>query len=103
MDFYISVYTLQKLDNIINTYKQKILRDFYELNELTCDYQEFENKILDKKYPKPFIKNTDIDTNKCKAYVWKKNYGKVQCSNKHSINNLCKKHLNKQNYGIIDN
>tara|TARA_B110000285_G_C14889669_1_gene497913 strand:- start:424 stop:735 length:312 start_codon:yes stop_codon:yes gene_type:complete len=103
MDFYISVYTLKKLDNIINDYKQKILRDFYELNELKCNYQEFENKILERKTTKPFIKNNEIDYNKCHAFIWKKNYGKVQCGNKHYENNLCKKHLEKQNYGIVNN
>ena len=101
MDFYISVYTLNKFDNTLLNYKRKILKDFHSINNLSIDYDTFENEILERKINKPIIKN-ELDENKCHAYIWKKNYGKIQCTNNHSINNFCKKHFQKQNYGIIN-
>ena len=101
MDFYISVYTLKNLDNIVTNYKKKILKDFHTINNLTIDYETFEKNILDNK-PNPVIRSNKLDKNKCFAYIWKKGYGKVQCGNNHSINTFCKKHSLKQNYGIIN-
>ena len=100
MDFYISIHTLNKLDNIILNYKKKILKDFHSINNLTIDYETFEKNILERKKNKPIIKS--LDESKCHACVWKKNYGKIQCTNNHSIHNFCKKHYLKQNYGIIN-
>ena len=102
MDFYISIYTLNKLDNVLDNYKKHILKDFHEINNLSIDYQTFENSILERKIPKPLIRNLKPVKDKCNAYVWKLNYGKVQCSNKKTINNFCKKHHLTQNYGIIN-
>ena len=102
MDFYISIYTLNKLDNLLDTYKKKILKDFHTLNNLSMDYQTFENSILERKLHKPIIRNLNPDIDKCNAYVWKLNYGKTQCSNNKSINNFCKKHYLSQNYGVIN-
>ena len=102
MDFYISVHTLTKLDNILNDYKRKIVRDFYDINNLTIDYQEYENKYLLRKINKPIIINKEYNSDKCMAYIWKKNYGKIQCNHSKKINNFCKKHIDKQNYGIIN-
>ena len=102
MDFYISIYTLNKLDNLLDDYKRRILKDFHEINQLDIDYQTYENDILERKKPKPLIRNLKPDKNKCNAYVWKLNYGKIQCSNKQTINNFCKKHHLTQNYGIIN-
>ena len=100
MDFYISIYTLNKFDNILNTYKKNILKDFYSINDLSIDYETFEKNILDRKINKPIIKS--LDKNKCHSYIWKKHYGKIQCTNNHSVSNFCKKHYLKQNYGIIN-
>ena len=102
MDFYISIYTLNKLDNLLDNYKKRILKDFYEINELSIDYQSFENSIIERKINNPIIRNITPNKNNCNAYVWKLNYGKVQCSNKKSINKFCKKHYLTQNYGIIN-
>jgi hypothetical protein len=102
MDFYISIYTLNKLDNLLDTYKKKILKDFHTLNNLSMDYQTFENSILERKNHKPLIRNLKPDINKCNAYVWKLNYGKIQCSHNKSINSFCKKHYLSQNYGVIN-
>lgn len=101
MDFYISIYTLNKLDNTITNYKKKILKDFHSINNLSIDYETFEKQILERKINKPIVRKY-LDKNKCHAYVWKKNFGKVQCINNHSINNFCKQHYIKQNYGIIN-
>ena len=100
MDFYISVHTLSKLDNILIDYKKKILRDFYDINKLTIDYHTFENKFLERKTQKQIIKEYDV--NKCHAYIWKKNHGKVQCNSKKKYTIFCKRHEKKQNYGIIN-
>ena len=100
MDFYISIYTLNKLDRILNDYKKKIIKDFYELNKLTIDYQQFENSILERKIYN--IPKKELDCNKCHAYIWKKGYGKVQCSINQTNDNFCKKHSLNQNYGIIN-
>ena len=106
MDFYISIYTLKKVDNLLNNYKKKILKDFYDnfLDEnikKDIGYQSFENKFIERK--KNFIiKNKDKNLNKCHAYIWKKDYGKVQCNNNKSIGNYCKFHKDKQNYGNIN-
>jgi len=100
MDFYISIYTLNKLDNTLQNYKKKILKNFHSINNLSIDYETFEKKILERKINKPIVKQ--LDYNKCHAYIWKKNYGKIQCTNNHSINKFCKKHNLKQNYGIIN-
>ena len=102
MDFYISVYTLKNLDNIVTNYKRKILKDFHTINNFSIDYNKFENSILENNKSKPFIRSNKLDKNKCHSYIWKKGYGKVQCDNNHSINNFCKKHSLKQNYGIIN-
>jgi len=102
MDFYISIYTLNKLDNTLQNYKKKILKDFHFINNLSINYDTFEKNILERKINKPIIKQLDYNYNKCHAYIWKKNYGKIQCSNNHSIDNFCKKHHLKQNYGIIN-
>ena len=53
MDFYISIYTLNKLDNTLDDYKKRILKDFHKINNLDIDYQTFENSILERKIPKP--------------------------------------------------
>jgi hypothetical protein len=102
MDFYISRYTLNKLDNVLNNYKKKILRDFHKINELSIDYQTFENSILERTIKKPIIKNKTQNIDKCHAYVWKKNYGKVQCNNSIKTSRFCKMHALNQNYGIIN-
>jgi len=101
MDFYISVYTLKKLENVLDNYKKKILKDFYDIHNLTIDYQTYENLFLERKIKKPFIR--DINIEKCNACVWRKNYGKVQCSNSKTMGQYCKKHYEKQNYGSINN
>jgi len=102
MDFYISFHTMAKLDNILNDYKIKILRDFYDINKLSIDYQSYENKYLLRKINKPIIKNKEYNNNKCIAYIWKKNYGKIQCNHSKKIKNFCKRHINKQDYGTIN-
>ena len=100
MDFYISIFTLNKLDNTLINYKKKILKDFHSINKLSIDYELFETNILERKNKKTIVKK--LEKNKCHAYIWKKNYGKIQCTNNHSINKFCKKHNLKQNYGIIN-
>jgi len=102
MDFYISIYTLNNLDNLLDNYKKHILKDFHKINNLSIDYQTFENSILERKIHKPLIRNLKPDKNKCNAYIWKINYGKIQCSNQKTIDNFCKKHHSTQNYGIIN-
>ena len=105
MDCYISIYTLNKLDNILNNYKKRILKDFYD-NFLDKKYKEnmpyqlFENRFLERKKIH-IIKNKTSNYDNCYAYIWKKDYGKVQCSNNKSIGDFCKFHCKKQNYGII--
>tara|TARA_Y100000022_G_C13075717_1_gene295501 strand:+ start:79 stop:399 length:321 start_codon:yes stop_codon:yes gene_type:complete len=106
MDFYISIYTLKKIDNLLNNYKKNILKDFYDnfLDDSykeNMNYQEFENKFIERK-KKFIIKNKNINYDKCHAYIWKKEYGKVQCSNNKTVNNFCKFHCKKQNYGTIN-
>ena len=101
MDFYIASSTLKKIDVLLNNYKKRILKDFYELHNLDIDYQKYENQYLERK--NNVSSNTEINVNKCHAYIWKKKIGKVQCSRSQSINNFCKIHCDKQNYGTIDN
>ena len=101
MESYISVYTLKRLDNILEDYKRRILKDFYEINNLSIDYQEFENKYLERTRTKIPLKNT-FDQEKCHAYVCDKFRGKIQCRNKIKTDKFCLIHKTNQNYGIIN-
>ena len=101
MESYISIYTLNKLSIILDNYKKRILKDFYEINKLNIDYQTFENKFIER--PNTNIPyNNELNPNKCHAYIFKRNIGKVQCRNNKKINNLCLKHKENQNYGLIN-
>ena len=60
MDFYISIHTLNKLDNILNSYKKTILKDFHSINNLSIDYETFEKNILERKINKPIIYSSGI-------------------------------------------
>ena len=101
MEYYISRYTLAKLDNSIQEYKRRILMDFHKINNLEISYREFENLILGYKS----INNNNFekyDENRCHAFVWDKDKKqKRQCYMSKQCDNFCKKHSKVQNYGII--
>ena len=101
MDSYISVYTLKRLDNIIENYKRKILKDFYEINNLFINYQDFEYKYLERSRMKIPLKNT-FNEEKCHAYICDKFRGKIQCKNRKKTDKFCLIHKTNQNYGIIN-
>ena len=68
MDYYISRYTVTKLDNALNSYKRRILMDFHKINNLKISYKEFENQFLGAKSDFKERYNED----RCYAYVWDK-------------------------------
>lgn len=101
MESYISVYTLRRLNNLLDEYKKRIIKDFYEINELSVDYQKIENKYLERENIKIPFKHS-LDPEKCNAYVFNKYRGKVQCRNSIKTGRFCMMHKNNQNYGIIN-
>jgi len=99
MDFYISRYTITKMDNTINDYKRRILMDFHKINKLEISYKEFENQILNTKFTDQSEKYNE---NRCHAFVWDNDKKrKRQCYMLKKNNNFCKKHCENQNYGTI--
>ena len=107
MKSFISIYTLNILDNILCNYKKRILRDFYDnfLNakqKHEIDYFTFENQFLERKIGKPLIKFKTIDKEKCMAKIWVNHYGEFQCSNKKKHGDYCLRHVTIRNYGRID-
>jgi tRNA uridine 5-carbamoylmethylation protein Kti12 len=101
MDSYISVYTLRRIDNLLENYKRKILKDFYKINNLSMDYNEFENKYIERPKMKIPVQNT-LNEEKCHAYIYDKFRGKIQCKNKKKTDKFCLIHKTNQNYGIIN-
>ena len=100
MEYYISRYTVAKLDNALNSYKRRILMDFHKINNLEISYKEFENQFLSAKSSNN--NKERYDENRCYAYVWDKDKKqKRQCYMVKQNNNFCKKHSEVQNYGII--
>tara|TARA_Y100000591_G_C21844631_1_gene707919 strand:+ start:3284 stop:3586 length:303 start_codon:yes stop_codon:yes gene_type:complete len=98
MDYYISRYTVTKLDNALNSYKRRILMDFHKINNLKISYKEFENQVLGVKSDFKERYNED----RCYAYVWDKDKKqKRQCYMSKQNGNFCTKHCEVQNYGII--
>ena len=105
----VSIYTLNKLDNTLIRYKKRILKHFYE-NLLDSDikeqieYQEFENRLIERKDNKNGFYNIKYDKEKCKARIWDKSYGFFQCSNGPTCGLFCKKHnsVELQNYGLVE-
>ena len=100
MEYYISRYTVAKLDNTIQNYKRRILMDFYKISNLDISYKEFENQFLGNK-----TRNNNLekyDENRCHAFVWDKDKKqKRQCYLLKQTNNFCNKHSKVQNYGTI--
>ena len=70
MEYYISRYTLAKLENSLQEYKRRVLMDFHKINNLDISYKEFENQILGNKTKK--INLEKYDENRCHAFVWDK-------------------------------
>lgn len=102
INFSVSIYTLQKLDNDLIDYKKRILRHFYNnfLKNIdnTVDYQTFENKFLENESK---IINRKINEKKCMAKVqYKKNQFK-QCDNFKKKGDYCNIHYENRNYGNI--
>lgn len=105
MNSYISIHTLNKIDFVINNYKKKILKDFYDNfieNKEDLDYQNFENSFLEKRREFILSKYKNISEENCHAYTWKKTYGLVQCCNKKKYKNYCGVHKDSQNYGSVN-
>ena len=99
MDYYISRYTVTKLDNALNSYKRRILMDFHKINNLKISYKEFENQFLGIKSSNSIER---YNKDKCYAYVWDKDKKqKRQCYMSKQNGNFCTKHCEVQNYGII--
>lgn len=106
MDFYISIYTLKKFENIVNNYKRRVLKDFYETHRLdlktNINYQDFENSYIEGEIKENITsKEIIFDKNKCHALVLDKK-SKRQCRHSKKIGNFCKKHYENHNCGIID-
>ena len=100
MEYYISRYTLAKLENSIQNYKRRILMDFYKINNLDISYKDFENQFLGETPRNNNLKK--YDENRCHAFVWDKDKKqKRQCFMSKQCDNFCKKHRKDQNYGII--
>lgn len=98
---YISIYTLQILDNTLLDYKKKILKHFYDnfLKDNTIDYQTFENNFLENKQ---IIIERTINEKKCMARVqYKPNFYK-QCDNYKKNGDYCNIHFKNSNYGNIN-
>ena len=107
MKSFISIYTLNIIDNILCNYKKRILRDFYDIflndkQKQEIDYYTFENHFLEIKIDKQLIKFKTIDNKKCMAKLWVTHYGGIQCSNKKKHGDYCLRHASIQNYGRID-
>ena len=107
MKSFISIYTLNVIDNILCNYKKRILRDFYDnfldnKQKQQIDYFTFENQFIERKIDKPLIKFKTIDNEKCMAKIWINHYGGIQCSNKKNHGDYCLRHTTIQNYGRID-
>ena len=102
---FISIYTLNKLDNILVGYKKTIIKDFYDNymdKDIKCeiDYQSFENMLLERGVNK---KDIIVDDTKCLARVHHRNDGFYQCNNGRSNGNFCLKHVDRLNYGCVGN
>ena len=99
MEFYISRYTIKKLENTLCDYKRRILMDFHKINKLEISYKEFENQFLHTSGNNHLNR---YDDTRCHAFVWDKDKKqKRQCYNLKQNNNFCKKHCDNHHYGII--
>ena len=69
MKSFISIYTLNTIDNILCNYKKRVLRDFYDnfiddKQKQKIDYYTFENQFLERKIDNPINKSKTIDNKK---------------------------------------
>tara|TARA_B110001469_G_C9334703_1_gene178030 strand:+ start:85 stop:408 length:324 start_codon:yes stop_codon:yes gene_type:complete len=98
---YISIHTLNKLDNNLLDYKKNILKHFYNnfLKDKTIDYQNFENKYLENN---PTIIERSINDKKCMARVQYKTNTYKQCDNYKKNGDYCNIHFKNSNYGNIN-
>ena len=108
MKSFVSVYTLSIFDNILNSYRKKILRDFYD-NYLDTkikqkiDYHTFENEFIERRKQNFRSKEIPINYNKCMARIWNSKIGcGVQCCNNKKKGDFCIRHSKVLNYGRID-
>jgi hypothetical protein len=100
---YISKKTLTEFDNIIQTYKIRMLKDIFKTYDIKSKMNETEfiNMFLERK--EQIIKRSEnIDYDKCMARIWSKKYGFYQCRNNQKNCTFCEVHSKKLNYGRID-